>query len=104
LGDLVNALKANDQAQIQSATTSVSDAIHSLGAARVSFDNAITQVNAQESYLQQETLNFKSHQFSLVGIDTATAATNLSQAQVQYNSVLGAAAKALPVTLLDYLK
>jgi flagellin-like hook-associated protein FlgL len=40
----------------------------------------------------------------LVGIDLATAATNLSQAQLNNSTVLAAAAKVMPQTLLDYLK
>ena len=71
---------------------------------RVPLDNSISQLSSQETYLGQETVTLKTQQTSLVGIDLAEAATNLSQAELTNSAVLAAAAKALPQTLLDYLK
>ena len=38
-------------------------------------------INAQETFLQSESLNIKSEEDSPVGVDLATAATNLTPAQ-----------------------
>jgi len=64
----------------------------------------MSQLSSQESYLGQETLTLTTQQTSLVGINLAVAATNLSQAELSNSAVLAAAAKVLPQTLLDYLK
>ena len=104
LTSLVTALQSGTTADVSAATSAVSSAIQYVGEQRSSLDNAVSQMNSQESYLSQETVNLTSQQTSLIGIDTATAATNLAQAQMQNNAVLAAAAKVLPQTLLDYLK
>jgi flagellin-like hook-associated protein FlgL len=70
---------------------------------RVVYGNAESQLNAQETYLQQETVNLSSQATSLVGVDLAKAATTLSQAETANNAALAAAAKVVPNTLLNYL-
>lgn len=104
LADLVSALQSGNTSDIAAATTSVSSALNYIGQQRAPLDNSISVLNAQDSYLSQETVTLTAQQTSLVGIDTATAATNLAQAQAQNSAVLAAAAKVLPQTLLDYLK
>lgn len=104
LTSLVSALKSGTTTDIGNATTAVSAALQYVGEQRAPIDTAINELNSQETYLSQETVNLTSQQDSLVGIDTATAATNLAQAQTQNSAVLAAAAKVLPQTLLDYLK
>jgi flagellar hook-associated protein 3 FlgL len=61
-------------------------------------------LNSQESYLQQETVSLTSQQNSLIGVDEAQAATELSQAETDNSAALAAAAKVLPNTLLNYLE
>jgi flagellar hook-associated protein 3 FlgL len=61
-------------------------------------------MSSQESYLSQETVTLTSRQTALVGVNMATAATNLSQAELTNSAVLAAAAKVLPQTLLQYLQ
>ena len=104
LGKLISALQAGSSAQITGATSAVSAALDSLDQARVPLDNNMNRLNSQESFLGQEKISLTSQQNSLVGISTAEAATNLAQAQLANNTVLAAAAKVLPQTLLDYLK
>lgn len=104
LGALITALQNGNTTAIGTATTAVSTALNNLDQQRVPLDNTITQLNDQESYLGQEKVTLTSQQTSLVGIDTADAATNFSQAQLDNSAVLAAAAKVLPQTLLQYLQ
>jgi flagellar hook-associated protein 3 len=101
---LITALESGTTAQIGAATNSVSSALNYVGQQRVPLDNTIGQLNAQESYLGQEKITLTTQQTSLVGIDLAHAATNLSQAELTNSAVLAAAAKVIPQTLLDYLR
>jgi flagellar hook-associated protein 3 FlgL len=60
-------------------------------------------LNAQETYLQSDTVSLASQEDNLIGVDTATAATNLTQAETDNSAALAAAAKIMPNTLLSYL-
>jgi flagellin-like hook-associated protein FlgL len=101
---LIAALKSGSTSQISTAVTGVSNAITQLDSARVPLSAAISRINSQETYLGQEKVTLTTQQSNLVDVDTAKAATNLTQAQLANNATLAAAAKALPQTLLDYLK
>ena len=103
LSSLVSALQGGNPTAIQTATSTVSSALNYVSQQRVFYGNAETQLNSQETYLQQETVSLASQQNSLVGVDMATAATALTQAQTANSAALAAAAKVLPTTLLDYL-
>jgi flagellin-like hook-associated protein FlgL len=104
LQQLVTALQSNDPASVASATSKVSASLKAVNEARVPIGSSVNQMNAQETSLSQETVTLSSQQTSLVGIDLAEAATNLAQAQLVQGATLAAAAKAVPQTLLDYLK
>jgi len=103
LSSLVSALQSGDTSAISTATNSVTNALNYVSQQRVFYGNAEGQLNAQETYLQQETVSLTSQQNSLVGVDEAQAATELSQAETDNSAALAAAAKVLPTTLLDYL-
>jgi flagellar hook-associated protein 3 FlgL len=103
LSSLVTALQNGDTAAISTATSAVSAALNYVSQQRVVYGNAESQVNAQETYLQQETVNLSSQATSLVGVDMAKAATTLSQAETANNAALAAASKVVPNTLLNYL-
>ncbi len=103
LSSLVTALQSGNTSAIGTATSAVSAALNYVTQQRVVFGNAESQLNNQESYLQQETVNLSSQATSLVGVDMATAATNLSQAETDNNAALAAAAKVVPNTILSYL-
>jgi flagellin-like hook-associated protein FlgL len=103
LSGLITSLQTGTTTQIGAATTAVSAALASLSEQRVPLDNTISQLSSQDSYLSQETLTLTTHQTSLVGADLATAATSLSQAELDSTAVLAAASKVLPQTLLNYL-
>jgi flagellar hook-associated protein 3 FlgL len=103
LSSLVTALQSGNTSAISTATTGVTTALNYVDQQRVFYGNAESQLNSQETYLQQETVNLSSQQTSLVGVDMAQAATTLSQAEVANSAALAAAAKVLPNTLLSYL-
>jgi flagellar hook-associated protein 3 FlgL len=103
LSSLVTALQTGNTAGIESATSAVSFALSYVSQQRVFYGNAESQLNSQETYLQQETVSLTTQQTNLVGVDMATAATTLSQAETANSAALAAAAKVLPTTLLNYL-
>ena len=103
LSSLVSALQSGNSSQIQTATTAVSTALNYVAQQRVFYGNAESQLNLQETSLQQETVNLTSQQSSLIDVNEAQAATELSQAETTDNAAEAAAAKVLPDTLLDFL-
>jgi flagellar hook-associated protein 3 FlgL len=103
LSSLVTALQSGDTSAISTATAAVSSAMAYVSQQRVVYGNAESQLNSQETYLQQETVSLSSQATSLVGVDMATAATTLSQAETDNNAALAAAAKVVPNSLLNYL-
>ena len=103
LSSLVCAQQSGDTSGISSATNAVSDALNYVTQQRVFYGNAESQLNSQETYLQQETVTLSSQQSSLVDVNEAQAATELSEAETDNSAALAAAAKVLPNTLLDYL-
>jgi len=104
LTGLITALQSGTSTDIGTATAAVSAALNAVGQQRIPFDNTISQLNSQESYLSQDKLTLTTAQTSLVGADLADAATNLSNAEIDNSAVLAAAAKAMPETLLSYLQ
>jgi flagellar hook-associated protein 3 FlgL len=103
LSSLVTALQSGDTTAIGAATTAVSTALNYVSQQRVVYGNAETQLNAQDTYLQSETVTLSSQATSLVGVDMAQAATLLSQAETDNNAALAAASKVVPNTILNYL-
>jgi flagellar hook-associated protein 3 FlgL len=103
LSSLVTALQSGDSANIQTATASVSSALSYVSQQQVFYSNTQTQLNAQDSFLQQDTVTLASQQNSLIGVNEAAAATELSQAETDNSAAMAAAARVLPNTLLNYL-
>jgi len=103
LTNLVSALQSGNTTAIGTATTAVTAALNYVGQQRVVYGNAESQLNNQETYLQQETVTLTSQQNSLIGVDEAKAATDLSQAELDNSAALAATAKVMPNTLLNYL-
>jgi flagellar hook-associated protein 3 FlgL len=104
LSNLITALQSGDSSAISSATTAVDSAVNYIGQQQVLYSNAESQLNSQETNLQQDTVSLTSQANNLIGVNLATAATNLSQAEVENSAAMAAAAKVLPNTLLDYLE
>lgn len=103
LSNLIAALKSGDSSAISSATIAVNSAVNYVGEQQVLYSNAESQLNSQETSLQQDTVSLTSQANNLIGVNLATAATNLSQAEVENSAAMAAAAKVLPNTLLNYL-
>jgi flagellin-like hook-associated protein FlgL len=103
LNGLITALQTGNAAQVATATTAVSAALNYVADQRVPLDSTISQLSSQQSYLGQEKLTLTTQQTALVGVNLATAATSLSQAELDNTAVLAAASKVLPQTLLNYL-
>jgi len=104
LSQLISALGSGTTEDIGNAVTAVRSALTNVSQQRVLYAGVVNQINAQESYLSQETLSLTSQQQSLTGVDVTVAISNLTQAQISHSTILAAAAKVLPTSLLDYLK
>jgi flagellar hook-associated protein 3 FlgL len=104
LSELVTALQNGHITDIGNATDAVSTAQSYLTSQQVILSNTTSQVESQETYLSQETLTLSSQENTLIGIDPASAAENLANAEEQNSAALAAAAKVLPVSLLSYLQ
>ena len=104
LSQLISALGSGTTDDIGTAVTAVRSALNNVSQQRVLYAGVVNQINAQESYLSQETLSLTSQQQSLTGVDITVAVSNLTQAQIAHSTLLAAAAKVLPTSLLDYLK
>jgi flagellar hook-associated protein 3 FlgL len=103
LTNLVTVLKGGSSDQIATASENITVALNSLSQQRIPLDNSVNLLSDQDSYLNQETLTLTTHQNALVGVNLATSATNLSQAELANQAVLAAASKVLQQTLLNYL-
>jgi flagellar hook-associated protein 3 FlgL len=103
LSSLANALQSGNKSQIETATAAVTSAIGFVGQQQVFYGNAENQLNSQETFLQQDTVSLASQENNLVGVNEATAATNLSQAETDTNAAMAAVAKVLPNSLLNFL-
>ncbi len=104
LQQLVTALQSGNSSSIGTATTQVSDSLNYLSQQRVFYGSAMSQLDNNQSALQQEQVNLQTQDTTLVGADMATAATDLSQAQTTQTATLEALAQILPQSLLNYLQ
>ncbi len=103
LQQMVTALQSGSVNGIANANAAITAAIAQVSQARAVYGGTVNQINQQTSFLSQEKITLSSQQTSLVDVDTATAATNLTQAQTANSAVLAVAAKVLPESLLNYL-
>lgn len=103
LQQMISAVQSGSTGDLANANIALTAAISHVGQVRAVYGSTVDQLNAQNNVLSQETISLTAQQNSLVGIDTATAATNLSQAQTRNSAVLAMAAKILPESLLNYL-
>lgn len=104
LSNLASALTSGSSADIGTATTAVTTALNYVSQQHAIYGSTINTLTSQEEYLSQEKVSLTSQEDSLVGIDTATAAENLSQAEVENSAVYEASAKILQNNLLKYLQ
>jgi flagellar hook-associated protein 3 FlgL len=102
--DLINALKSNSTSDIESATNEVQKALSTVSLQQGFYTSANSQLTADNTYLQNETVTLQTQENNLVGSDTATVATALTQAQTTEQATLEAIAKVIPMSLLNYLQ
>jgi flagellar hook-associated protein 3 FlgL len=103
LSSLVTALKSGNSSNIETATTAVDSALNFVGQQQVFYGNAETQLNSQETFLQQDKVTLSTQATNLIGVNESTAATELSQAETDNSAALAAVAKVLPNSLINYL-
>jgi flagellar hook-associated protein 3 FlgL len=103
LSSLATALQDGNTSGVETATVAVDSALNYVSQQQVFYSSSETQLNSQETSLQQDTVTLSTQASNLVGINTATAATNLTQAETDNSAALAAVAKVLPNTLLNYL-
>jgi flagellar hook-associated protein 3 FlgL len=103
LNGLITALQTNTN--IPAASTSLNQAFSVLTAQRVFYGNTLQQMQSTQTFLNTEKLQGAQAENSLVGVDMATAITNLEQASVATNAILSATNQILTtLNLLNYLK
>ena len=105
LQSLVTALQSGDSSSISSAEVSVSNSLNAVDTAQVFYGNTVNELTTNESYLSQEKLNITTYENTLVAADTATAATDVTQAETVLNATIAAAAQInQQANLLNYIQ
>lgn len=104
LSDLASALASGSSTDIGAAANSITTALNYISQQHAVYGATINTLTSQEEYLSQESVTLTSQETSLVGIDAATAAEELSSAEVQNSAVYEASAKILQNSLLNYLQ
>ena len=103
LQDMISAITTGSSGDIAHASAGLTAAINQVSSIRATYGSTVDELNSQTAFLSQETVALTTQQTALMDVDTATAATNLAQAETQNSAVLAAAAKILPQSLLQYL-
>jgi flagellar hook-associated protein 3 FlgL len=103
LNDLSSAL--NSGTGIEAANTEVQQAFSQLSTQRVTYGNALTQLQSSQTFLSQEQVNLSTQQNKLVGADLTSVIANESQAQVDLQAALSATGQFLSLpNLFSFLK
>jgi flagellar hook-associated protein 3 FlgL len=103
LNGLITALQTNTG--IDTANTKLDQAFTQLTNQRVFYGNLLQQLQSTQTFLNTEKLQGAQSENSLVGVDMATAITNLQQASVATNAILSATNQILTtLNLLNFLK
>jgi flagellar hook-associated protein 3 FlgL len=103
LTDLINAMQSNSTSGIQSATTEVQNALQTVSLQQGFYSSTSNQLDADNTYLQNETVSLQSQENNLVGSNSAQVITDLTEAQTTQQATLAAIAKIAPMSLLNYL-
>jgi flagellar hook-associated protein 3 FlgL len=104
LQSLSTALQSGNTANIETAGTAITTSLNAVSTAQVFYGNTVNELTSNESWLSQEKLNITSYQNTLVAADTATAATDATQAETVLNATVAAAAQIdQQVNLLSYI-
>jgi flagellar hook-associated protein 3 FlgL len=103
LNDLANALNSGNG--IDAANTEVQQAFSQLSTQRITYGNALSQLQSSQSFLNQEQINLSTQQNQLVGADLTSVVANESQDQVDLQAALSATGQILNLpNLLSFVK
>jgi flagellar hook-associated protein 3 FlgL len=101
LTDLSSALSSGSN--VPAAETEVQNAFNYISAQRSFYGSTLDRLNTASSFLNQETTQLAQEQNNLVGVDMATAASQLTQAETALNGAMAAGGKISQTSLLNYL-
>jgi flagellar hook-associated protein 3 FlgL len=101
LADLSSALQSGSN--IPAAETEVQNAFNNVNAQRVFYGNTLSRLNTASNFLDQENVQLSEEENNLVGVDMATAASQLTQAETALDATLAAGGKISQYSLLDFL-
>jgi flagellar hook-associated protein 3 FlgL len=103
LNDLYNALQTGTG--LSNASTEVQNAFNQLDSQRVFYGNVLSQLQSNETFLNQESVNLTQQQTNIAGADITQAATDLSQSETAEQAVTAATAQILQMpSLMSYLQ
>jgi len=100
--DLVSSLENNGD--VKSAVNELSGAYQHINAQRVFFGNSINQLNAQQTYLNQETTQLAQQANQVGGADMSRVISDLVNAQTSRQATLEAIAQTQQTNLFNYIK
>lgn len=101
LNGLVTALQNN--AGIDAAVVAVRRAFDHVGAQRVFYGNAVSQLEDQHNFLNTEKLQFAQQENDIGGADLAETISRMIKAESAHNATLQASARFGQTSLFDYL-
>jgi flagellar hook-associated protein 3 FlgL len=101
LADLSSALQSG--ANIPAAETEVQNAFDNVNTQRAFYGTTLSRLNTASSFLNEENLQLSQEENNLVGVDMATAASQLTQAETALDATLSAGGKISQYSLLDFL-
>ncbi len=102
VNNLIQALQTNTA--IPAAVAAVGSASTTLSSQRVFYGNALNQAQSQTTYLNTAKLQISQQENTLGGADLASAATTLTQTQIDTQATLAAIGKFSQNNLFDFLK
>jgi flagellar hook-associated protein 3 FlgL len=102
LADLSSALQSGSN--IPAAEAEVQTAFNYLNAQRAFYGTTLSRLNTASSFLNEESLQLSQEENNLVGVDMATAASQLTQAETALDATLAAGGKISEYSLLDFLR
>jgi len=102
INELINSLTANSG--IDTALASVRQTFDFLTSQRVFYGNAISQIESQQTFLNNEKVSLSSQENAVAGADPAAVISSLVQDQTAKQSTLEAIGRMPQYSLFDFLK
>jgi flagellar hook-associated protein 3 FlgL len=103
INQLINAVQTNSG--ISAAVTALGQASSEFDTQRLAYGTTLNQLQSTGSFLTSQQLQLSTQETNLSGADVAKVATQFSQAQIAYTSLLNAEAKILNLpTILNFLQ